>query len=199
MPSWSLCPLLHAFVFFLTAVLARLLMVRLRTGATPLALGDPESARGFTALCFYVWLPLADAVFVLSYAIGGEAGPALWSDRLLVEAGRWTGVGLLAAALVWVTLAQAAMGKDWKMGIADGGTGRLHTEGPFAWSRHPVYAGIRLTMLGQLLVIGSWPMLGLWTVSELLVRLQARFEEEAMAERHGARYREYCARVRRWL
>ena len=106
---------------------------------------------------------------------------------------------LLAAALVWVVLAQGAMGKSWKMGVDDAADGELCTSGLFAYSRHPVYTGIRVTMFAQLLVIGSWPALCLWVVSELLVQLQARFEEEAMQAAHGALYEHYCVRVRRWL
>jgi protein-S-isoprenylcysteine O-methyltransferase Ste14 len=105
----------------------------------------------------------------------------------------------MAASLVWVVHSQAAMGTAWKMGVADDGTAQLCTEGVFAYSRHPVYLGIRLTMLSQLLVIGSWPMLALWVVSELLVQLQARFEEEAMQIRYGDRYLDYRKKVRRWL
>jgi protein-S-isoprenylcysteine O-methyltransferase Ste14 len=42
-------------------------------------------------------------------------------------------------------------------------------------------------------------MLCLWLSAELLVQLQARFEEEAMEARYGALYRDYRAAVRRWL
>jgi len=85
------------------------------------------------------------------------------------------------------------------MGVDDAADGELCTSGLFAYSRHPVYTGIRVTMFAQLLVIGSWPALCIWVVSEFLAQLQARFEEEAMEAAHGALYVRYCARVRRWL
>jgi len=91
------------------------------------------------------------------------------------------------------------MGRSWKMGVDDAADGELCTSGLFAYSRHPVYTGIRVTMFAQLLVIGSWPALCIWVVSEFLAQLQARFEEEAMEAAHGALYVRYCARVRRWL
>ena len=75
----------------------------------------------------------------------------------------------------------------------------LITTVPFALSRNPVYVGIRGTMLGQLLVIGTWPELVIWVVFELLVQLQVRFEEAHMARLHAQHYAEYCVRARRWL
>jgi protein-S-isoprenylcysteine O-methyltransferase Ste14 len=196
---WSLIPLIHACVFGLAAVVVRVLLTYRQTGESPFAFGTTDAPREFTARCFYLWLPLADFVFVAFYALGDDPGPLLWKGLPHREVIRWTGAMLLAAALVWVVLAQGAMGRDWKMGADDAGDGELCTSGLFAYSRHPVYTGIRTTMFAQLLVIGSWPALCLWLLSELLVQLQARFEEEAMEAAHGARYRRYCARVRRWL
>ena len=193
--SWSRVPLLHAIGFGGVAGAARLVLVRRRLGTSPLALGAGDSARGFTARCFYAWLPLADFCYLLVEAIAGLPGPVLWQGDVV----RVAGTVLLAAGLAWVAYAQAAMGSDWRMGVDDGSQGRLCTHGPFARSRHPVYLGIRVTMLGQLLVVGTWPALCLWAIEELLVQVQARFEEEAMAARFGGAYRAYRASVRRWL
>lgn len=197
--SWSLLPLLHAGAFGLVAVVARIVLIRRRSGALPIAFGVSDSARDFTARCFYAWLPLADLAFLVVYALRGDPGPLLWPAMPWVDAVRGIGAGLLAVALAWVALAQATMGTSWRMGVDDGGGGVLLTSGLFSRSRHPVYAGIRVTMFGQLLLILSWPMLCLWVAAELLVQLQARFEEEAMEACHGARYRDYRAAVRRWL
>lgn len=196
---WSLVPLIHACAFGLVAVVVRLVLGYRRTGASPVAFGTSDAARDFTARCFYAWLPLADFAFIIFYTLGDDPGPLLWKGLPWADAIRWVGTALLAVALIWVALAQAAMGTDWRMGVDDRHDGELLTSGLFARSRHPVYTGARVTLFAQLLVIGSWPALCLWVVSELLAQLQARFEEEAMAARHGTRYREYCATVRRWL
>jgi protein-S-isoprenylcysteine O-methyltransferase Ste14 len=193
--SWSLVPLLHAIVFGGVAGAARLVLVRRHLGTSPLALGAGDSARDFTARCFYAWLPLVDFCYLVVEAIAGLPGPALWKG----DAVRIAGTVLLVAGLAWVAVAQTAMGSDWRMGVDDGARGRLCTHGPFARSRHPVYLGIRVTMLGQLLVVGTWPGLCLWAIEELLVQVQARFEEEAMVARFGDAYQAYRASVRRWL
>ncbi|WP_241023858.1 isoprenylcysteine carboxylmethyltransferase family protein [Burkholderia sp. Ac-20365] len=105
----------------------------------------------------------------------------------------------MATALVGVVISQTAMGSAWRMGVDSRTPTELITTGPFALSRNPIYLGIRVTMLGQLLVVGSWPLLAIWCMSELLVQIQVRFEEEHMFRLHAQRYAEYCARVRRWL
>jgi protein-S-isoprenylcysteine O-methyltransferase Ste14 len=196
---WSLLPLLHACVFGLVAVVARIVLVHRRSGVLPIAFGGADSARDLTARCFYAWLPLADLAFLVVYALRDDPGPLLWPATPWMDAVHSIGAGLLAVALVWVALAQAAMGTSWRMGVDDGGEGVLLTSGLFARSRHPVYTGIRATLFAQLLLIFSWPMLCLWLSAELLVQLQARFEEEAMEARYGALYRDYRAAVRRWL
>lgn len=198
-PPWSLLPLLHASAFGLVAVATRIVLVRRRCGTLPIAFGMSDSARDFTARCFYAWLPLADLAFVLCYALYGDPGPLLWAAMGAMDTVRWIGAGLLGVSLVWVALAQASMGTSWRMGVDDGEAGALLTSGLFSRSRHPVYTGIRTSMFGQLLLVPSWPMLCLWVAAELLVQLQARFEEEAMETRHGDLYRDYRVTVRRWL
>lgn len=196
--SWSLILLIHACVFGLVGVLFRLVVTFRRTGKVALSFGRSDSARDFTARCFYGWLPLVDFAGILYYAYAHNPGPLLWSGSS-ADALRWIGTALLWISLAWICLAQSAMGRDWKMGVDDRHDGALLTSGVFARSRHPVYLGIRVMLFGQLLVIQSWPALCLWLVSEILVQLQARFEEEAMVARHGNRYGAYCSAVRRWL
>lgn len=197
--TWPLLPLLHAALFGLGAVLLRIVRSWRSTGRSPVAFKSADTAHDFTARCFYLWLPLADLLYVLVYACSGNAGPMLNETVSKLTWLRIAGLLLLVLALVWVLLAQASMGRHWKMGVDQDSSGALCSSGLFALSRHPVYAGIRATMLGQLLLIGSWPMLCLWLLCELLVQLQARFEEAAMLRVHGELYGDYCARVARWL
>lgn len=199
MTRWPLILLIHACTFGFFAVVLRLALTLRRTGAVPLSFGRSDAARDFTARCFYVWLPLVDFAGVLFYAYTRNPGPLLLSGSGAADALRWIGAALLGMSLVWICLAQSAMGSSWKMGVDDRDDGELFTTGMFARSRHPVYTGIRAMLFGQLLIIASWPALCLWLISELLVQLQARFEEQAMMTRYGARYAAYCASVRRWL
>jgi protein-S-isoprenylcysteine O-methyltransferase Ste14 len=194
---WRVLPLVHALLFGTMAVAGRILIARNRQHRA-VSFSGGDAAQDLVARCFYLWLPAVDGLFIASYALTGNRGPLLLSIAG-VEWIRWVGAACMAVSLVWVVLSQASMGAAWRMGVDATTPTDLVTTGPFALSRNPVYVGIRGTMLGQLLVFGTWPMLVIWTASELLVHLQVRFEEAHMIRLHAQRYVDYCSRVRRWL
>ena len=76
----------------------------------------------------------------------------------------------------------------------------LVTEGPYHYSRNPMYAGLALTLAGLALVLGSLsplivPPIFVWWITTRFIQ-----KEEAMLEqRFGAQYLDYKQRVRRWL
>lgn len=76
----------------------------------------------------------------------------------------------------------------------------LVTEGPFAWTRNPMYTGMLLVLSGEAFMFGT---LGPWLVVPamwfVLSRLFIRKEEAGMRLQFGSAYEEYCLRVKRWL
>lgn len=76
----------------------------------------------------------------------------------------------------------------------------LVTGGPFRVSRHPMYLGMVLIVIGGAVVLGSttpWAVVvGMWW---LLTTQFVVPEEAAMRRQFGADYEEYAQRVRRWL
>ncbi|MGO4377906.1 methyltransferase family protein [Pseudoduganella sp. RAF53_2] len=186
---WRYFPIAHAVVFGLLAVTLRSYLA----GRMKLTFLHGQGPRDFVARCFYLGIPLVDIIYLVFYTATGNPGPLLLDNESL----RWLGLLMMVLGPAWVVYAQASMGRSWAMGVVD--DGELMTGGPFAISRHPIYLGVRIIMLGQLLVIGSWPVFVVWVLCEVLAQIQVRFEEEAMHARYGQRYAEYCARVRRWL
>ena len=79
------------------------------------------------------------------------------------------------------------------------GQGQLVTTGPYAYVRHPQYAGFIAVILGFLI---QWPTLVTVLMAPILilryVRLAAR-EEAAVAARFPDAYRAYRARVAAWI
>ena len=72
------------------------------------------------------------------------------------------------------------------------------TDGPFRFSRHPMYLGMVLVLIGVAVALGT---VGPALVVVPLYCVLARFiavEERAMAETFGDACQEYRSRARRW-
>ncbi len=77
---------------------------------------------------------------------------------------------------------------------------RIVDEGPYRFTRNPMYTGLTLVYLGVSLYMNSiWPLLALPIVLALLIRLVVRREEAYLRSAFPAEYVAYQARVRRWV
>jgi protein-S-isoprenylcysteine O-methyltransferase Ste14 len=76
----------------------------------------------------------------------------------------------------------------------------LITEGVFRMSRHPMYLGFLLVLIGVAMLLGSltpWFIIPLFAI--LMDQLFIRVEEQMLLARFGQTWLNYKARVRRWL
>ncbi len=80
------------------------------------------------------------------------------------------------------------------------GVAYLVQDGPFAFSRNPIYLGDSTIYFGVMLIWGNlWPLL-LYPVVWAAIRYGVIKNEEAhLAAKFGETYLQYCKRVRRWL
>ncbi|MEM7246375.1 MAG: isoprenylcysteine carboxylmethyltransferase family protein [Acidobacteriota bacterium] len=76
----------------------------------------------------------------------------------------------------------------------------LVTNGPFTFSRNPLYVAMVVLCLGLALLIGTWWVVVLLPLPILVVRLWVIASEEAhLRAEFGEDYEAYCRRVRRWI
>ena len=76
----------------------------------------------------------------------------------------------------------------------------LIIEGPYRFSRNPIYLGFAVTYLGLAVAMDSWVALLLLAPCLAVVdRFVIQREERYLASKFGAAYTAYCATVRRWL
>jgi protein-S-isoprenylcysteine O-methyltransferase Ste14 len=80
------------------------------------------------------------------------------------------------------------------------GVAQLVRNGPFAFSRNPIYLADSTIYFGVMLIWGNlWP-LPLYPIVWAAVRYGViRNEEAHLAAKFGEAYAQYCKRVRRWL
>jgi protein-S-isoprenylcysteine O-methyltransferase Ste14 len=113
---------------------------------------------------------------------------------------RAAGFGAFLFAIPAAMLAQRTMGSAWRTGIDPDNRSALVTAGPFALVRNPVYTTMLATSLGVALlvptVLAGVALLGCVAAVEVQTRL---VEEPFLEHTHGLRYRDYTARVGRFL
>ena len=74
------------------------------------------------------------------------------------------------------------------------------TDGPYAWTRNPMYLSFTIFYLGLALHTGMlWPIVLLPIVLILLTLFVIRREERYLDDAFGAEYAAFRARVRRWV
>ncbi len=115
------------------------------------------------------------------------------SDPLL--GGTLLGVGLLLAVE-----ASARFLHKRTTPLPHGQPTALVVEGPYLWTRNPMYLGLLVALTGIAFLLGSpWLFLAPLGFFFVVDRLFVRFEEERLQTLFGPGYADLLARVRRWL
>lgn len=108
------------------------------------------------------------------------------------------GVLLCAAGVGLMVAARIHLGRNWGMPASRKENPELITSGPYAYLRHPIYAGIILAMLGT--TIGASVF---WAIPFLLFSVYfvyaARREENIMITQFPEQYPAYMRRTRMLL
>jgi protein-S-isoprenylcysteine O-methyltransferase Ste14 len=139
----------------------------------------------------------------LIFAAGWVLGLALhlrFQTRVIVGPSRWLGgllVGTGAGLVAWAVWTMRKAGTDPR---PDRPTATLVTDGPFRYTRNPIYLGFAAIYSGLLMAVGTpWPALFLPVVLALIRAGVIEREERYLAARFGDAFADYTAHVRRWL
>jgi protein-S-isoprenylcysteine O-methyltransferase Ste14 len=112
---------------------------------------------------------------------------------------RWVGIAVLGLSLMIVSALRAfrrarTRPEPWKPTTA------LVVDGPYRFSRNPMYVGFALAYVGvSLSLYAVWPLLMLPAVLMVTQRFVIEREERYLSQKFGDEYRAYVRRVRRWL
>jgi len=106
--------------------------------------------------------------------------------------------------LVW-GYAQYRLVGNFRTAHGGGGPGvdvpptRIVTEGPFRFTRNPMYLGHLIFMLGLAVTLHSYVALLLLVARAIWFHRRVVADETRLTARFGAAYTDYCKRVRRWV
>ena len=143
--------------------------------------------------------PLLFVIPIVAAVILGSKWPWLIADRssLLVLGG----VVMIVAGIA-VGLASVYSFRKASTTILPAGrpTTAIVGSGPYRFTRNPMYVAMACAYIGISLVLNNLWALVLLPVAVIVVdTFVIRREERYLTAKFGEPYREYCARVRRWL
>ena len=142
-------------------------------------------------------------IYLGGLLLGGGADWLLGLPPLPYLAGReavWLGAALgVAGCAILLTAARRFLKAGTNIPTHRPSTA-LVTDGLYRYSRNPIYIGLTLFYLGIAVGLASLGALLLLPVVLLVMEVGViRREERYLERRFGAAYRDYKARVRRWL
>ncbi|MBV9849263.1 MAG: isoprenylcysteine carboxylmethyltransferase family protein [Armatimonadetes bacterium] len=107
------------------------------------------------------------------------------------------GVALCAAGMGVAVWARRHLGRNWGTPMSAKMEPVLVTSGPYAWVRHPIYAGLLLALAGSALVLGPvWLAPAVLLIAGAYFLYAARAEEALLARQLPEAYPRYRARTR---
>jgi protein-S-isoprenylcysteine O-methyltransferase Ste14 len=189
----------YLLTYLSTALLWRSYRLWKKTGVNPYVLGRTESLSDLVGAWFRLTLGGLSGVVVL-YAVApglyANVAPIPWLQSPVLVG---MGLILLLISLAWILIAQAQMGRSWRIGIETREVPPLIQHGLFKRSRNPIFLGTRVMLLGFFLVLPNAILFAVLLLGEALIQIQVRLEEEHLARVHGEPYLAYRRLTRRWL
>ena len=125
---------------------------------------------------------------------------ALWGDAAPWGRAEVTGSAIAVFGLAVVLWAAALFRAAGTPITASDQPVQLIEEGPYRFSRHPMYLGTALTLLGAAISLGV-PLLAVSAAlfGALVATAHVPHEEAQLARRFGGWHRDYAGSVRPWL
>ena len=112
-------------------------------------------------------------------------------------------LGFILATVPWILPVWAIIvfrREDTEVNPTSPSNRKLITDGPYRFTRNPMYLGLVIVTLGIAVWVGAWPMfLAPIAIFATTNWGHIPYEEAKMRRQFGATYDGYVGRVRRWV
>lgn len=186
-------------IFFLTAFFGTSFIVSKKIGKNPNALPKDDSAYGLIGRYFKYTLFLIFIYTVLLFIFPEDISSSFRINLPKEIIFKYIGITLLILSLIWILIAQFQMKDSWRIGIDEELKTELITTGLFKYSRNPIFSGILVSLIGLFFTLPTLISLSFLIISNVLIQMQIRLEEEFLLNQHDKVYLKYKAKVRRFL
>jgi len=138
--------------------------------------------------------------FLVALALQLVLDRLLPAAELLRPGWRWLGLLLLVPAFLLAAPAARALARRHTTLHPFGAPSQLVTDGPYRYTRNPLYLALACILLGVAVWLGSLAALLVvpafaWAITVVFIR----HEEQVLADTFGEAFAAYCRRVRRWI
>ena len=161
--------------------------LRVRSGDNPWAFAKATGIQRWTSSAF---------ALSISASAGASALAAVRGD-----AHNWTASSSLVevAGAIIVLVAQHQMGRAWRIGVREDDAPVFVSKGLFRISRNPVFVGMIMMGLGMALAANNWWSWCAWLAFMASCHFQVSIEERHLAVNFGEPYRDFKAKIPRWI
>jgi protein-S-isoprenylcysteine O-methyltransferase Ste14 len=191
-----------SLVIFIFILVGKILYLRLRRNVNPIAIGGGKkgvvlAVELVSVAGLKVWMV---EVFLYAFHSGFRIFPSAL-DRPLISSQpvKLIGVALVCLGLAIFAMAYVSFGDSWRVGFDVKSPGALVTSGIFSISRNPIYLSLDLWFIGIFLINGTLIFLIFAALALAAMHWQIRQEEEFLSNLYGLPYRDYCARIGRYV
>lgn len=110
-----------------------------------------------------------------------------------------TGAALLFGGVALLVAAQLNLGASWRVGIEEGSSPGLVTNGFYRFCRNPIFVAILVVLAGYTMLLPTRLSLALLVGAFIGIRQQVLTEEAYLLRTYGDAYRGYARRVGRFV
>lgn len=174
--------LFNLWVLMVLYVVPMLLTVILRKGvfeSTSSRFASSRSSREFN-------LFIISKILMLIYFLYSIVVPIFLDTAIVIIGFAIYLIGFAFYSAAWITIARSKKGA-------------VFSNGPFRFSRHPVYLSSAILFIGAGFISQSWFYLGLSLLVGISHMFNAVVEEQICLETFGDEYRRYMLNTARWL
>jgi protein-S-isoprenylcysteine O-methyltransferase Ste14 len=136
---------------------------------------------------------VAGALLLFSRTPALSLGSRLWPDRAVIA---YAGVALTFAGVLFAMWARLTLGRNWSARVTLKEDHELIRSGPYALSRHPIYTGMLLALIGGGVYVGELRAVFALVFFVAYFWMKLSTEEWFMLQQFGNQYREYQREVK---